>query len=255
MWCSNCHQDVAGLPNSQQGQGPVCARCGEALGRPAARTTFRVDAGPANSPGGEEIDFKPVIDAQGGHAVTQSPSQNKTTPSTASPIASLAALDREIEAVDALLQAWTQEPVHDETTSRVTELPRIKTRRAPSAFKKLDPLTASVASTRQNVHRIERQISLLLMAQLTFFISAALASFWSLTYQGQWLIGHLVGVSITGQLCTLFCLTWFVSKLRGVQQRLSDTEVLIVKDRLPESSSKRQSPVGLKRPSKPSVTV
>jgi hypothetical protein len=255
MWCSNCHQDVAGLPNSQLGQGPLCARCGEAMGRPASRTTFRVDAGSANSAGREEIDFEPVIGARGGHVETQGSGPVKTTTTTASPLASLAALDREIEAVDALLQSWTQESVDDETTSRVTELPHIKTRRAPTAYKKLDPLTASVASTRQNVHRIERQISLLLMAQLTFFISAALASFWSLTNQGQWLIGHLVGVSITGQLCTLFCLTWFVAKLRGVQQRLSDTEVLIVKDRLPESGSKRQSPAGLKRPSKASVTV
>jgi hypothetical protein len=255
MWCSNCHQEVAGIPNSQQGTGHLCARCGGALGKPVSKTTFRVDAGPSNSPVSQKIDFEPVNEPSMRFETGQLDSNNMTTPPVSSPIASLAALDREIEAVDALLQSWAQEPATVGHHAAVTELPQIQTKRSASSFRKLDPLTASVASTRQNVHRIERQISLLLMAQLSFFVSAALASVWSLTYQGQWLIGHLVGVSITGQLCTLFCLTWFVSKLRSVQQRLSDTEVLIVKERLSESSSKTLGRAGLKRPSKPSVTV
>lgn len=255
MWCSSCHQEVAGIPNSHQGQGHLCARCGEALGRPVSGTTLRIDAAPAHPQVAQEIDFEPVIDPPTHQERSPMASLEHATRPATSAVNSLAALDREIEAVDALLQSWAEDSDSVEPTAAVTELPRIKTQRAAPSPRKLDPLTASVASTRQNVHHIERQISLLLMAQITFFVSAALASVWSLMNQGQWLIGHLVGVSITGQLCTLFCLTWFVSKLRAVQQRLSDTEVLIVKDRLPESKAKTRGQASLKRPSKTSVTA
>ena len=69
------------------------------------------------------------------------------------------------------------------------------------------------------------------MAQVIFFVSAAIAALWSITSRGEWLVGHLIGVSITGQICTLFCLAWFLSKLRGVQEQLRDSELLIIKSR------------------------
>ena len=232
MWCSSCHQDVAGVPNAERGRGYVCGRCGQLMGQvPSLRTspeTYREET-PAPDALIHTIEQSNRSDSRsdasrehGGSTVLQA---NSTTNS-------LAALDREIDAFDALLENWPGDAVSSETENEQPVFEAVQPDHPKPFRKKMDPLTFSVGTTRQQVQRLERQVSLLLIAQITFFVGAALASLWALTQPEQGLVGQLVGVSITGQLGTLFCLAWFVSRMRSIHQKLSDAEMLIVKQKL-----------------------
>lgn len=237
MWCSSCHQEVAGVPNAERGRGYVCGRCGQLMGQvPSLRTSPETYREETPSP---DALIHTIEQSNRSDSGSDAPRERggSTVLQTNSTANSLAALDREIDAFDALLENWPSDAVSSETVSSetVNEEPVFEAVQPdhPKPFrKKIDPLTFSVGTTRQQVQRLERQISLLLIAQITFFVGAALASLWALTQPEQGLVGQLVGVSITGQLGTLFCLAWFVSRMRSIHQKLSDAEMLIVKQKL-----------------------
>ena len=70
----------------------------------------------------------------------------------------------------------------------------------------------------------ERQVSLVLLANVGFFIAAAIAAAWSLLDTGTWFLGHLIGVGITGQVCTMFCLAWLLTQNRAVADALEGAD-------------------------------
>ena len=138
---------------------------------------------------------------------------------------SLENLDRELDAVEAILNSWCDIAPMQRTTEPVPQQPAERLPTVEPIPQKADPALAAAASTKVKIASLERQGTLLVMAQVTFFVSAAIAAAWSLSGRGEWLLGHLIGVSVTGQICTLFCLAWFVSKLRGVLQKANDAEL------------------------------
>ena len=93
MWCRSCHQEVAGIP-SRETSGKVCARCSQPLERFSG-------AGPIRRP-------EPVSKAETATTETApGPIAPPIPEKLPSPTASLAALDREIDAVEAILKSWS----------------------------------------------------------------------------------------------------------------------------------------------------
>ena len=232
MWCSSCHQDVAGVLNSERGRGYVCGRCGQLMGQVSSlKTSPETYREETSVPEAliHTIEQSNQSDSRSDASREDGDSTVLQTNSTAN---SLAALDREIDAFDTLLENWPGEASRSQTVDEEPIFEAVQPVHPKPFRKKMDPLTLSVGTTRQQVQRVERQVSLLLIAQITFFVGAALTSLWALPQPEQGLGGQVVADSNTGQLGTLFCLAWFVSRMRSIQQRLSDAEMLIIKQKL-----------------------
>lgn len=144
---------------------------------------------------------------------------------TATESDSLAQLGRKLEDIEAVLDAWRPrvERRVDSPSQRLTRHfddriiePRLNSQRI--GFR------SQIHYAVQRLRSAERQVLLLLVANLGVFIGTALATGWSLALGVPSQASHLLTIGVVMQVATLFGLAWFVSQTRSIVDVIDDAE-------------------------------
>ncbi len=137
----------------------------------------------------------------------------------------IAELDREIRTIEEILDGWQPRRARRQDASEPSLARHFGDELIESRLqKRREGFRSQIVTGIRRIRLSERQVSLLLLANLGFFLTVALTGLWSNISPGAWAPGYLLSIAITGQIGTLVGLAWMLSHARTTAELLEGAE-------------------------------
>jgi len=137
----------------------------------------------------------------------------------------IAELDREIRTIEEILDGWQPRRARRQDASEPSLARHFGDELIESRLqKRREGFRSQIVTGIRRIRLSERQVSLLLLANLGFFLTVTLTGLWSNISPGTWSPGYLLSIAITGQIGTLVGLAWMLSHTRTTAEQLEGAE-------------------------------